>query len=110
MNLQSILTAIVSHLQTSVSQEKLTASRVKQVTSTICKVQEYVRAMNKMKIQDQEFAYLKAIALFGTGNVNAISCRGDSQSQQIKLENFQICLGLIPRNKSSTSAKSPSLN
>ena len=67
MNLQSILTAIVSHLQTSVSQEKLTASRVKQVTSTICKVQEYVRAMNKMKIQDEEFAFLKAIALFGTG-------------------------------------------
>ena len=112
MNLQSILTAIVSHLQTSVSQEKLTASRVKQVTSTICKVQEYVRAMNKMKIQDQEFAYLKAIALFGTGNGNAILCRGDSQSQQIKIkfEHFQICLGLIPRNKSSTSAKSPSLN
>ena len=73
MNPQSIITAIVSHLQTSVSQEKLTASRVKQVTSTICKVQEYVRAMNKMKIQDEEFAYLKAIALFGTGNVNAIS-------------------------------------
>ena len=73
MNLQSILTAIVSHLQTSVSQEKLTASRVKQVTSTICKVQEYVRAMNKMKIQDQEFAYLKAIALFGTGKITIIS-------------------------------------
>jgi len=73
MNLQSILTAIVSHLQTSVSQEKLTASRVKQVTSTICKVQEYVRAMNKMKIQDQEFAYLKAIALFGT-DLLGINC------------------------------------
>ena len=72
MNLQSILTAIVSHLQTSVSQEKLTASRVKQVTSTICKVQEYVRSMSKMKIQDQEFAYLKAIALFGTGIVNVV--------------------------------------
>merc|ERR1719471_2690048 len=73
MNLQSILTAIVSHLQTSVSQEKLSASRVKQVTSTICKVQEYVRAMNKMKIQDQEFAYLKAIALFGT-DLLGINC------------------------------------
>jgi hypothetical protein len=50
-----------------VSQDKLTAARVKQVTTTICKVQEYVRAMNRMKIGDQEFAYLKAIALFGTG-------------------------------------------
>ncbi len=67
MNLPSILSAIVSHLQTSVSQEKLTAQRVKQVTTTICKVQEYIRAMARMKIQPQEFAYLKAIALFSTG-------------------------------------------
>ena len=67
MNLQSILAAIVSHLQTSVSQEKLTAQRVRQVTTTICKVQEYVKAMNKMKIDDREFAYLKTIALFGAG-------------------------------------------
>ena len=69
MNLQSILSAIVAHLQNSVAQEKLTAQRVRQVTTTICKVQEYVRAMAKMNIDDQEFAYLKAIALFGTGKI-----------------------------------------
>ncbi|QQP42078.1 Uncharacterized protein FKW44_016628, partial [Caligus rogercresseyi] len=68
MNLQSILTAIVSHLQTSVSQDKLSAQRVRQVTSTICKVQEYVRTMSKMCINDHEYAYLKAISLFGAGN------------------------------------------
>ena len=93
MNLQSILTAIVSHLQTSVSQEKLTASRVKQVTSTICKVQEYVRAMNKMRIQDQEFAYLKAIALFGTGKITINAGQGKSLSPINHFRNFQICWG-----------------
>ncbi len=67
MNLQSILSAIVVHLQNSVAQEKLTAQRVRQVTTTICKVQEYVKAMARMNIDDQEFAYLKAIGLFGTG-------------------------------------------
>ena len=67
MNLQNILGAIVNHLQTSVSQEKLTAQRVKQVTTTICKVQEYVKGMTKMSIDDHEFAYLKTIALFSTG-------------------------------------------
>ena len=67
MNLQAILAAIVAHLQTSVAQEKLTAQRVRQVTTTICKVQEYVRVMSRMNIDDREFAYLKTIALFGTG-------------------------------------------
>ena len=69
MNLQAILAAIVTHLQTSVAQEKLTAQRVRQVTTTICKVQEYVRAMTRMNIDDREFAFLKTIALFGTGAV-----------------------------------------
>lgn len=70
MNLRSILSAIVSHLRTSVSQEKVTsAARVRQVTNTICKVQEYVKALARMKVTDEEFAYLKAIALFGAGKV-----------------------------------------
>ncbi len=67
MNLPNILSAIVNHLQTSVAQDKMTAQRVKQVTTTICKVQEYVKSMTKMNIDDREFAYLKTIALFGAG-------------------------------------------
>lgn len=72
MNLQSILGAIVTHLQNSVAQDKLTAQRVKQVTTTICKVQEYVKTMTKMNIDDKEFAYLKTIALFGTGTFSQL--------------------------------------
>ena len=67
MNLQSILATLVGHLQASVSQEKLSAQRVRQVTSTICKVQEFVRAAAKMQVDTHEFAYLKIISLFATG-------------------------------------------
>ena len=75
MNLQDVLGAIVSHLQTSVAQEKLTAQRVKQVTTTICKVQEYVKGMSKMNIDDHEFAYLKTIALFNAGEFFFLNAR-----------------------------------
>eukprot|EP00095_Tigriopus_kingsejongensis_P000703 maker-scaffold58_size443543-snap-gene-3.17 protein:Tk00703 transcript:maker-scaffold58_size443543-snap-gene-3.17-mRNA-1 annotation:"hypothetical protein DAPPUDRAFT_323993" len=73
MNLQNILTAIVRHLQTSVAQEKLTVQRVRQVTTTICKVQEYVRTMRQMNIDDHEYAYLKTIALFGADTLGVSS-------------------------------------
>lgn len=73
MNLSNILSTIVSHLQTSVQQEKLTAQRVRQVTTTICKVQEYVKAMSKMDIDEKEFALLKMIALFSTDQVGITS-------------------------------------
>merc|ERR1719273_511861 len=75
MNLQNILSSIVSHLQTSVSQDKLSASRVRQVTTTICKIQEYVRALNKLNVDDWEFAYLKAISLFGADKLGISSAR-----------------------------------
>merc|ERR1719411_2227552 len=75
MNLSNILSTIVSHLQTSVQQEKLTAQRVRQVTTTICKVQEYVKAMGRMDIDEKEFALLKIIALFSTDQVGITSPR-----------------------------------
>jgi len=73
MNLSNILNTIVNHLQTSVQQEKLSAQRVRQVTTTICKVQEYVKAMTKMAIDEKEFALLKLIALFSTDQMG-ITC------------------------------------
>merc|ERR1719273_2855682 len=75
MNLSNILNTIVSHLQTSVQQEKLSAQRVRQVTTTICKVQEYVRAMAKLDIDEKEFALLKLIALFSTDQMGITSPR-----------------------------------
>lgn len=75
MNLSNILNTIVSHLQTSVQQEKLSAQRVRQVTTTICKVQEYVKAMTKMNIDEKEFALLKLIALFSTDQMGIGSPR-----------------------------------
>ena len=59
---------IVSHLQENVSTDKLSAGRVNQVSTTICKLQEYVKAIKRLELDDQEFAYLKTIALFGAGN------------------------------------------
>merc|ERR1711944_39080 len=41
----------------------------------ICKVQEYVKAMSKMDIDEKEFALLKMIALFNTDQVGITSPR-----------------------------------
>jgi len=62
-------------LQTSVQQEKLTAQRVRLVTTTICKVQEYVKVMHKLAIDEKEFALLKLTALFSTDHMGITSPR-----------------------------------
>ncbi|TRY58403.1 hypothetical protein DNTS_018487 [Danionella cerebrum] len=60
MNLETILTAIINHLQT----KKLTPERVKQVMEHIWRMQEFCNSMVRMSLDAYEYAYLKAVVLF----------------------------------------------
>ncbi|XP_032432785.1 nuclear receptor subfamily 2 group C member 2 isoform X1 [Xiphophorus hellerii] len=64
MNLSTILTAIINHLQSSVQDDKLSGERVKQVMEHIWKFQEFCNSMTRLETDSYEYAYLKAIVLF----------------------------------------------
>ncbi|XP_076860815.1 nuclear receptor subfamily 2 group C member 1 [Brachyhypopomus gauderio] len=64
MNVETILTAIVSHLQSSLEEEKLSAERVKQVMEHIWRMQEFCNSMSRVNPDAYEYAYLKATVLF----------------------------------------------
>ncbi|XP_051976797.1 nuclear receptor subfamily 2 group C member 1 isoform X2 [Xyrauchen texanus] len=59
MNVETILTAIINHLQTSLEEE-----RVKQVMEHIWRMQEFCNSMSRMSPDAYEYAYLKAVVLF----------------------------------------------
>uniref|UniRef100_W5UCI3 Nuclear receptor subfamily 2 group C member 1 n=1 Tax=Ictalurus punctatus TaxID=7998 RepID=W5UCI3_ICTPU len=64
MNVEMILSAIVSHLQSNLEEEKLSAERVKQVMEHIWRMQEFCNSMNRVSPDAYEYAYLKATVLF----------------------------------------------
>ncbi|KAM8755363.1 nuclear receptor subfamily 2 group C member 2 isoform X1 [Acanthopagrus latus] len=64
MNLSTILTAIINHLQSSIQDDKLSGERVKQVMEHIWKFQEFCNSMTRLETDSYEYAYLKAIVLF----------------------------------------------
>ncbi|MBN3271810.1 NR2C1 protein, partial [Polyodon spathula] len=64
MNVGTILTAIINHLQSSLQQDKLSADRVKLVMEHIWKMQEFCNSMTNLCLDSYEYAYLKAIVLF----------------------------------------------
>ncbi|XP_034446621.1 nuclear receptor subfamily 2 group C member 2 [Hippoglossus hippoglossus] len=64
MNLSTILTAIINHLQSSIQDDKLSGDRVKQVMEHIWKFQEFCNSMTRLETDSYEYAYLKAIVLF----------------------------------------------
>ncbi|KAM9751558.1 nuclear receptor subfamily 2 group C member 2 isoform 2-T2 [Menidia menidia] len=63
MNLSTILTAIINHLQSSIQDDK-SGERVKQVMEHIWKFQEFCNSMTRLETDSYEYAYLKAIVLF----------------------------------------------
>uniref|UniRef100_A0A8D3CAU9 Nuclear receptor subfamily 2 group C member 1 n=1 Tax=Scophthalmus maximus TaxID=52904 RepID=A0A8D3CAU9_SCOMX len=64
MNVGTILSAIINHLQTSLQEEKLSPDRVKLVMEHIWRMQEFCNSMCKLSPDSYEYAYLKAIILF----------------------------------------------
>uniref|UniRef100_A0A8D3D260 Nuclear receptor subfamily 2, group C, member 2 n=1 Tax=Scophthalmus maximus TaxID=52904 RepID=A0A8D3D260_SCOMX len=73
MNLSTILTAIINHLQSSIQDGTdhrprqhftLSGERVKQVMEHIWKFQEFCNSMTRLETDSYEYAYLKAIVLF----------------------------------------------
>lgn len=67
LSLPSILTSIINHLQASIAQEKITASKVKSITEHICRLQDCVGSLHKLQVDSVEYAYLKALTLFSAG-------------------------------------------
>ena len=66
VSIPSILSLIVSHQQSRLARDNQPIN-VKEVTACICKIHEYVQTLTKLNIDEKEFAYLRAIALFGAG-------------------------------------------
>ncbi|XP_031438350.1 nuclear receptor subfamily 2 group C member 1 [Clupea harengus] len=83
MDVSSVLTTIVQHLETNLSEEKLSAERVKEVMEHIWRLQEFCNSMNKVEPDAQEYAYLKAITLFSPDHAG-VDCFADIESFQEK--------------------------
>ncbi|XP_038666873.1 nuclear receptor subfamily 2 group C member 1-A-like isoform X8 [Scyliorhinus canicula] len=92
MNLSTILTAIVNHLQTSLQQDKLSADRVKVVMEHIWKLQEFCNSMVKLSLDGYEYAYLKAIVLFSPdhpGLINAAQIDKFQEKAYMELQDYE---------------------
>jgi len=73
LNLDSILESICSQFETVASMERVSVARVKQVTNTLTKIKEYVRALSRLELDATEFALLKAVAIFGADQLSSSS-------------------------------------
>jgi len=75
MNLSTILTAVLNHLQTRLLHEKMTGERVKRVIDTVTRLQNFVNRMTQLDVDEPEYAYLKSLVLFSPDKLSTSSTR-----------------------------------
>ncbi|KAJ6638579.1 Nuclear receptor subfamily 2 group C member 2, partial [Pseudolycoriella hygida] len=83
LSIQTIMSSLVNYGKTVISQDKVVPSNAKKMVEHIWKLQEFVRAMNELELDDYEYAYLKLISLFNADNV------GIHPNQRAKVEKIQ---------------------
>ncbi|XP_052250122.1 orphan steroid hormone receptor 2-like isoform X1 [Dreissena polymorpha] len=68
MALSTMLMAILNHLQSSMEADKTGGEKAKTVIDHILKLQSYIQKMQVLQVDNQEYAYLKALLLFSPDN------------------------------------------
>ncbi|XP_063220484.1 nuclear receptor subfamily 2 group C member 1-A-like isoform X2 [Bacillus rossius redtenbacheri] len=90
ISLPAVLSTIINHLQVSFIQEKISTQQLKQVTDHVFKIQEYLGGMTRLHVDEHEYAYLKAIALFSTDQPGMLSRRQVEKFQEKAFQELQI--------------------
>lgn len=67
LSIPTIISSLVNYVKTVISQEKVPPVGVKKIVEHVWKLQEFVSEMNRLELDDCEFAYLKLISLFNPG-------------------------------------------
>lgn len=84
--LSTVIYSLISQLQTSISQRKLSATKVKQVTENIRQIQDFSIQMSNLHVDEHEYAYLRAITLFSGDQPGLLSRK---QVEKFQEKSFQ---------------------
>lgn len=67
LSLDAIISSMVQYLKSCIEEEKILPQKVKRMSEHICKLQEFLHGMTALELDDYEFAYLKMITIFNSG-------------------------------------------
>lgn len=67
----------------------MSATKVKQVTDHIVKLQDFVTTMNRLHVNEHEYAYLKAVSLFSADQADLLLKKQIEKFQEISVRGLR---------------------
>lgn len=71
LGLPAIIAALSAQLNTMIAQDKMSAAKVNQIADHILRLQDCATSMQSLHVDDQEYAYMRAITLFSVEQLDA---------------------------------------
>lgn len=73
ISVPTVMSSLINFMNNAIAQEKMAPSKLKKLSEHIWKVNEFIQEINKLDVDDVEFALLRFIILFNPGKFHASS-------------------------------------
>lgn len=70
VSLSTVINSLSNTVESAIGQEKMSPSKLKRMSEHIWKINDFFQEINKMNLDDFEFAFLRFIVLFNPGNAH----------------------------------------
>lgn len=70
VSLPTVISSLANSVESAIAQEKSAPNKLKKLSEHIWKINEFFQELNKLNLDDFEFAYLRFIILFSTGTLS----------------------------------------
>lgn len=67
ISIPTIMNSLSNFMNNAITQEKMSASRLKKLSEHIWKINEFIQELNRMEVDEMEYAILRYIILFNPG-------------------------------------------
>lgn len=69
VSLSSVVSSLSNTVENAITQEKIMPNKLKKLSEHIWKINDFFQELNKLNLDDFEFAFLRFVVLFNAGKV-----------------------------------------
>lgn len=67
ISIPTIMSSLTNFINNAIAQEKMPANKLKKLSEHIWKINEFIQEMNRMEVDDFEYAFLRFAAVYNAG-------------------------------------------
>lgn len=72
ISVSTIMSSLTNFMNSAIAQEKVAANKLKRLSEHIWKINGFIQEMNRLQVDEYEYAFLRFVIIFNAGRLNPI--------------------------------------